>query len=150
MSPHVASLRSQIGQQLLQLPSVAVLCRDEEGRVLLVLERDSGKWSPPGGVIDPGEGPEQAAVRETLEETGLVVLLEGVRAVVGGPDYRKTYANGDELSYVSVVYDARITGGAPRPDHEETLEVRWVSLAAIELLPKERFLELLIRDRILR
>jgi len=150
ISPHVALLRSQVGQQLLQLPSVAVLCRDTAGRVLVVLERDSGKWCPPGGVIEPGEGPEEAAVRETLEETGLTVRLDGVRAVVGGPDYRKTYANGDEISYVSVVYDGHVTGGDAAPDADETLEVRWISLAELGSLPKEPFLELLVRDRVLQ
>jgi ADP-ribose pyrophosphatase YjhB (NUDIX family) len=150
ISPHVAWLRSRVGQQLLQLPAVAVLCRDEADRVLLVLESDSGKWCPPGGVIEPGEGPHEAAVREMREETGLTVLLEGVRAVVGGPDYRKTYANGDEISYISVVYDGRVIGGDARSDDDETLEVRWVPLAEVDSLPKETFLELLIRDHVLQ
>lgn len=150
ISPYIASLRSLIGTQILQLPSVAVLCRDEALRVLLVLEGDSGKWCPPGGVIEPGEDPDKAAVREVLEETGLTVELAGIRAVLGGPDFRKTYANGDEISYISVVYDARVTGGSRRPDNDETLEVRWVSIAEIAALPQERFLELLIRDRVLQ
>ncbi|EST37994.1 hypothetical protein N566_09935 [Streptomycetaceae bacterium MP113-05] len=41
-----------------------------EARVLMVLERDRDCWEVPGGGIDPGETPRQAAVRELHEETG--------------------------------------------------------------------------------
>jgi 8-oxo-dGTP pyrophosphatase MutT (NUDIX family) len=50
----------------------ALVC-DGEGRLLLVRRADDGCWAMPGGWVDPGETPAQAAVRETLEETGLVV-----------------------------------------------------------------------------
>ena len=40
-------------------------------RVLLLKRSDNGQWAFPGGHIEPGETAEQAAVRETLEETGL-------------------------------------------------------------------------------
>ena len=46
------------------------------GSVLLVKRRDEpsrGLWSPPGGALEVGETVEQAAARETLEETGVVV-----------------------------------------------------------------------------
>lgn len=44
-----------------------------EGRVLLHWHRKLQRWLPPGGHIEPGELPDEAAVRETLEETGLQV-----------------------------------------------------------------------------
>jgi len=40
--------------------------------VLLHLHRRLDRWLQPGGHIEPGERPEDAAVRETLEETGVV------------------------------------------------------------------------------
>lgn len=53
-----------------------------ERGVILHLHRRLGIWVQPGGHVDPGETPEVAAVRETLEETGLVVRqLEPVRLV---------------------------------------------------------------------
>ncbi|MFF5244703.1 NUDIX hydrolase [Streptosporangium sp. NPDC000095] len=56
-------------------PATRVICVDGAGRVLLMHWRDpvGGQtlWEPPGGGIDPGETPLQAARRELTEETGL-------------------------------------------------------------------------------
>jgi 8-oxo-dGTP pyrophosphatase MutT (NUDIX family) len=49
------------------------------GRVLLHRHRKLGMWLPPGGHIERGELPDEAAVREVLEETGLEVELVGER-----------------------------------------------------------------------
>ena len=54
-----------------------------EGKVLLHWHRKLQRWLPPGGHIEPGELPDEAAVRETLEETGLQVAL--VDAPNGAP-----------------------------------------------------------------
>jgi ADP-ribose pyrophosphatase YjhB (NUDIX family) len=150
MSPFVANLRSLVGHELLQLPSVAALCRDGSGRILLVKQADSGKWSTPGGAIEPDETPEEAAIREVQEETGLAIVVNGLRAVVGGPEYRTVYSNGDQLSYVAIVFDASVVGGEPSPDNEETTEVAWFHIEDLAGAPKERFLALLIRDGVLR
>jgi ADP-ribose pyrophosphatase YjhB (NUDIX family) len=40
-----------------------------ENKILLVKERGDG-WTLPGGWVDPGESPSEAAVRETKEESG--------------------------------------------------------------------------------
>ena len=150
MSPFVANLRSLIGNELLQMPSATALCRDGSDRLLLVKQADSGRWSTPGGVIEPGEGPEQAAVREVYEEAGLEVVIDRLRTAVGGPDYRTMYDNGDRLSYVALVYDAHVVGGRPTPDHLETTEVGWFHVSELSQLPQERFLALLLRDGVVR
>lgn len=46
-----------------------------EGKVLLLWHRKLQMWLPPGGHIDPHELPDEAAVREVKEETGLDVVL---------------------------------------------------------------------------
>jgi 8-oxo-dGTP pyrophosphatase MutT (NUDIX family) len=48
-----------------------------DGRVLLHYHRKLGKWLPPGGHIEDNELPDDAAVREVLEETGIDVQLVG-------------------------------------------------------------------------
>jgi 8-oxo-dGTP pyrophosphatase MutT (NUDIX family) len=50
-----------------------------EGKVLLHLHRKLGMWLPPGGHIEKNELPDEAAVREVLEETGIRVRLVGER-----------------------------------------------------------------------
>lgn len=63
-------------------PIVAVtLVTDPAGRVLCVRRSPTcrnhpGEWEGPGGHIEAGETPEQAAVRETYEETGLKVIVD--------------------------------------------------------------------------
>jgi 8-oxo-dGTP diphosphatase len=49
--------------------------------VLLMLDRDRGQWEVPGGMIERGETPEEAAVRELAEETGIVVPELGFAAL---------------------------------------------------------------------
>lgn len=49
----------------------------EQGHVLLHLHRRTGLWLPPGGHIEPGELPDEAALRETREEAGIDVRLVG-------------------------------------------------------------------------
>jgi 8-oxo-dGTP pyrophosphatase MutT (NUDIX family) len=48
-----------------------------EGRVLLHRHRKLGMWLPPGGHVEDGELPDEAAVREVYEETGIRVELTG-------------------------------------------------------------------------
>jgi 8-oxo-dGTP pyrophosphatase MutT (NUDIX family) len=49
-----------------------------DGRVLLHWHAKLQRWLPPGGHIEPNELPDDAAVREVLEETGVVVTLVDV------------------------------------------------------------------------
>ena len=116
ISPHVRRLRELVGNELLVLPSAAVLPRDEAGRVLLVRIIDTGNWATIGGAIEPDESPAEAALREAEEEAGVALRLGPLLGVVGGPDYRMTYPNGDQVCYVVTVFDATVVSGIPRPD----------------------------------
>ena len=127
---YVRRVRAKVGgDELLQIPSVSIALRDDEGRVLLARHAEHGEWLLPGGAIEPGEAPADAAVREMWEETGLTVQLTRLVGVFGGPDFIIRYRNGDETSYVMVVFEA-VTGADadhPKPDGIELLELRWVS-----------------------
>jgi ADP-ribose pyrophosphatase YjhB (NUDIX family) len=125
ISSYLSRLRDRVGHDLLVLPSVAVLPRDNLGRVLLVRISDTGQWATIGGSIEPDESPESAALREAEEEAGVELRLGSLLAVLGGPEYRITYPNGDQTSYVSTIFEAEVIGGTPRPDGDETLAVEW-------------------------
>ena len=143
ISPYIAQLRERIGADLLLLPSVAVLPRDADGRVLLVRQTDSGRWATIGGTVEPDEPPEEAARREAEEEAGVEVRLNRLVTALGGPEYRLTYSNGDEASYVSIVYEATVVSGRARPDGDETFEVGWFhpdELGALDLNDLNRHL----------
>ena len=125
ISPYIRRLRELVGTDLLVLPSVAVLPRDDTGRVLLVRVIDTDQWAVIGGAIEPDESPEHAAQREAEEEAGVIVELGPILGVIGGPEFRITYPNGDQTSYVSTVFTATVVGGSPEPDGDETSDAAW-------------------------
>jgi ADP-ribose pyrophosphatase YjhB (NUDIX family) len=125
MSDYIRDLRARIGSTVLEIPTASVIAFDHDKRVLLVRHVEGNEWTTPGGMIEPYERPADAAVRETWEETGLHVSLTRVVGVFGGPLCSGTYANGDKVSWVSTVFEARVIGGALRPDGHETLEARY-------------------------
>ena len=133
MSQYLRGIRQRVGTDLLLLPAVSVLIWDEHDRLLLVRGADTGTWQMVGGAVEPGESPWDAARRETAEETGLDVSLSGIRAAIGGPRFQHTYPNGDQVAFVSTVFDARIVSGAPAPapDHDEVTEVAWFTPAEL-------------------
>jgi 8-oxo-dGTP pyrophosphatase MutT (NUDIX family) len=55
------------------ITAACVLIRQDNKFLAVARRGTTDKWGLPGGKIDPGEEPEQAAVRELAEETGLVV-----------------------------------------------------------------------------
>jgi 8-oxo-dGTP pyrophosphatase MutT (NUDIX family) len=127
MSDYVRRLREQVGHDLLFWPAALCLIRDADGRFLFVRHVD-GRWQFPGGAVDPGETPAEAARRETREEASVEIEPFRIAGVFGGyPDFRVTYPNGDEAAWVATLFEARIVHGVPEPGDDETAEVRWVS-----------------------
>lgn len=122
---YIARLRAHIGHALVFVPTVTVIARDRAGRLLLVHDRDAGQWTLPGGIMEPDETPADAALRELWEETGARVELTALVAVVGGPDCRGHYRNGDRIGWVSSVFAARLAEGCTfRVDGAEVTDAR--------------------------
>lgn len=150
MSEYIRALRAKIGNTVLEVPTAAVLAFDADGRVLLARHAESGSWTAPGGMIEPHETPADAAVRETWEETGVLVELVRVIGVFGGPHCAVTFRNGDQLAWVATLFAARPVRGEPRPDQEETLDVRYFERGELSTLPcrphVQLFLDAAFRD----
>jgi 8-oxo-dGTP pyrophosphatase MutT (NUDIX family) len=128
ISPYFAGIRAAVGNELLLIPGASVLLWDAQNRVLLVRSEVDGPWGLIGGAVEPDESPQEAAIREALEEVGIQVELTNLRAVLGGPAFRFRYENGDEVAYVQILFDARIVAGAPMPDNDEVTEAQWFTV----------------------
>ena len=136
MPEYIKRLRELVGnEELIQIPSVSVALRDAHGRVLLARHVEGQQWVLPGGAIEPGEIPAEAAIREMLEETGIAVRLTVLVGVFGGPDFIVHYRNGHRTSYVMSVFAATAGEGAGQPDGQELLELRFMSAEEWKVAP---------------
>jgi ADP-ribose pyrophosphatase YjhB (NUDIX family) len=79
-------------------PRVAagLLIRDDEGRILLVKPTYKDGWDIPGGYVEPGESPAQAAAREVVEELGVAVPVGRLLVV----DWAPHPDEGDKLLFI--------------------------------------------------
>lgn len=125
MSDYIMDLRKIVGHRLLTAVGASVLAVDAEGRVLLQKRSDNGCWDYAGGGAEPDEDVEDAARREFFEETGLRAGALELFGVFSGPDCHFYYPNGDEVSYVVVLYICRDWTGQLRPQPGEVEELRF-------------------------
>ena len=117
---YILQLRQYIGHRPILMVGAAILVVDEHNRLLLMKRSDSGCWGPPGGATEPGERVEEAAKRETLEETGLEIGEMELFGVFSGPELYYKYPNGDEVYNVTIVYLSHDFSGEVKLDHEHT------------------------------
>ena len=93
-----------------------ILATDDEGRILVVRTTYLGPgWMLPGGRVEHGEAPHEAAERETREETGLEARVD-----------RLVLVDGRRGRDVSFVFIGTIVGGELAPQFGEIAEVGWV------------------------
>jgi 8-oxo-dGTP pyrophosphatase MutT (NUDIX family) len=125
----VTDLRAHIGHDLLWLSTAAGVVLDDNGRVLLGRRADTGAWALPGGIIEPGEEPADAAVREIFEETGVIAVPDALAAVKVCDQV--TYQNGDVVRYLELLFRCRAAGGEARVNDTESVEVGWHALTSL-------------------
>ncbi|MFI7033694.1 NUDIX hydrolase [Microbispora rosea] len=126
------------------VPSVNVVVTNDAGDILMIRRSDNGNWAVPGGAIDLGESLPQAAVRETLEETGVLCEITGLVGTYTDPRHVILYtSNGEARQEFSIVLTASAVSGEPTPS-SESREVRWVPRDQVEALPMDRSMALRI------
>jgi ADP-ribose pyrophosphatase YjhB (NUDIX family) len=109
-------------------------------RVLLLFHRKLQMWLPPGGHIEPNELPDEAAIREVLEETGVHAALIGETALPIDAPRQLVRPEGIQLEtigpgheHIDLVYYAVPTGGAIA-ESVECDNAGWYPLAELEAL----------------
>ena len=108
----------------------AVVVVRQGDRFLLVHERKhGGGWYFPAGRVEPGESLAAAAQRETLEEAGIRIAVDGILRVEHTPD--------TSAARVRVLFTAHAMDDTPpkRQPDEHTLGAAWVTLAELASLP---------------
>jgi 8-oxo-dGTP diphosphatase len=112
-----------------------IVSKDQQ--VLLLRRRNvhgAGTWSTPGGHLDFGESPEQCAVREVKEETGLDIDAVVFRAITND------VFTVEGRHYITIWMEGRYPGGEPTvAAPEEASEIGWFPWDA---LPQPLFLPL--------
>ena len=114
----------------------------QSGKVLLILHRNLKKWLPLGGHIELDEDPEQAAVREAREESGLEVELLGERPPTTGPGTRALISPRfldihritETHEHIGMIYWARPKSGTLTLAEAEHHDIRWCSREDLETL----------------
>ena len=113
----------------LRIPCVGAILTDGE-RILLIRrghEPEAGRWSLPGGRIEPGETDQQALVREVREETGLEVVPGPLVGAVDRP------GPGGRVLVIRD-YAATVTGGTLAAG-DDADDARWFSMRELHSLP---------------
>ncbi|MGZ4678247.1 MAG: NUDIX hydrolase N-terminal domain-containing protein [Acidimicrobiia bacterium] len=108
-----ARLARDLGYQSAKVGSDAAIF-DEDGRILLVHRSDTDNWGLISGWVDPGESPEETAVREVREEVGLEVTGIELVDVLGRP----ASARFGPHAVVSVIYLCTVAPGPVTISHE--------------------------------
>jgi 8-oxo-dGTP pyrophosphatase MutT (NUDIX family) len=121
--------------------TVAIFVVHEE-KILVIHHRKLDKWLPLGGHIELDEDPEQAALREAREESGLEVELLGERPPTTSPGTRALIAPrfldihriSATHEHIGMIYWARPKSGALALARAEHHDIRWCTLEGIETL----------------
>jgi ADP-ribose pyrophosphatase YjhB (NUDIX family) len=113
-----------------RIPCVGAVITGGDGRLLLVKrghDPEAGRWTLPGGRIEPGETDAAALAREVREETGLLVTCGPLVGAVERPAP-------DGGIFEIRDYTATVTGGTLAPG-DDAADARWVSQDAARSLP---------------
>lgn len=107
---YIQNMRKMIGNETLLTVGCGIII-EQNNQILLQHRTDADVWGIPGGVIEMGEQVEDAARRETLEETGLTAGKLELFGIYSGQEGYANYANGDQVYSIQLIfYTTTVTG----------------------------------------
>ena len=114
----------------------------QQSKVLLIHHRNLDKWLPLGGHIELHEDPEEAALREAKEESGLEIEILGERPPTSGdgtralipPRFLDIHRITDTHQHIGMIYWARVKNGTVSLATEEHHDIRWCSADELDAL----------------
>ena len=118
----------------------AFVINPNDKKILLVKHSDYDKWLQPGGHIEEDETPEEAAIREVYEETGVKITLLGEHfpreddliRPLGVQCNRKENGN----RFIDIIYAGMPNNlEAPLKKNDESIEIGWFSRNELDRLP---------------
>jgi 8-oxo-dGTP pyrophosphatase MutT (NUDIX family) len=124
-------LRQAVGHDLVLMPGAMVAVQHPDQRVLLTKRIDDGTWCLPAGAAEPGGSFARTAIDELAEEAGIKVSerdLIPFGCLSEAETHTIHYPNGDVTHCFALCFLARAWEGDPRPDQQESAEVRFVDL----------------------
>lgn len=123
---------AQPARQPIQRTAGRMFLIDEDERVLLIhdrvdLEASNSHWIAPGGGLEAGETPAEAATREVYEETGLKVALPAETACMYTEEVSYTFA-GKYIDQLNHYFLVRVPNGLQVRAAANTAEEKLVGL----------------------
>ena len=128
---YIQSLRQHLGHAPILMVGATVFALDEQNRLLMLMRTDNLMWGVPGGGIELGETVEEAARRETREETGFEIGEMTLFGIFSGEELYYKYPNGDEVHNISIVYLTRDLRGEMDINPEEHSGYQYFPLDAL-------------------
>ncbi|MBO0992705.1 NUDIX hydrolase [Bacillus sp. SD088] len=133
---YIQHVRSMVGNEKVIMVVAGAFVFDKENAILMQKRADNGQWGFPGGFMELGESVQDTAKREVYEETGLLLEELELFGIYSGPQYDKTFANGDQVSLVQISFVCKRYSGELVESNEESIQNKFFP---IEELPENIF-----------